>query len=367
MKQWNSMLVAVVVASLIVSPGTAFAQSSGGGDSRHSTGAECGCAAQGETCVPIPNDHGVYRGAYQCECDDPNLCTVCTTECQTCQSGTGSGTDVISVTRDQISGYIDLFPEEYVQQLDNGGTSTLAAAAVPGAVIIETTIAITQTGAEFVTEIYEGLLGGVKGRLLASAPRVAVPANAFVGRTLTLSARGAAAVATQEQWATAWVAANRAGCGILRSLAGGLSLTFAAAVIIAYATPAIAQQVLPITTAKLRDFRTDCQVIHDYIKKIEIDHPFTKSGSCEDCYDKAYSQGTSAPSSATITTCAADMANQNRAYNKMKEIIGSLNENAGTICAIKPHGYFTRRYRNPLLWADRPNVTPLERICPYQP
>ncbi|MBV9084356.1 MAG: hypothetical protein JOZ62_16905 [Acidobacteriaceae bacterium] len=362
MKQFNSLLVPVVVMSLIISPATALAQSSGGGDAGSAD--ECGCAAQGEVCVPLLNPNGKYDGAYQCECDDP----------VGCQNSNGTGQEeLVQWGTGQVAEYLQLFPAGYFDQL--GATEALAVSHLGtasgylsgGEVIIETTV----EAGEFVTRIFIQNAPGVKGKLLATAPKLAVLPGSFVGNGLKLAPRGATIVDTQWGWATRWCQVNGNNWTLHRVLAGGLTLAFAAAVILAYATPAIARTVLPITTARLEDFRTDCQMIHDYVKKIDIDQPYLnprgQSNTCEWCYNKAYSEGTSAPSSATITTCAATMANQNATYNVIKEVVGELNEKAGTACASNPpDGYYTKRFSGPIRWDDRPNVTPIERVCPYR-
>ncbi|MBV9084357.1 MAG: hypothetical protein JOZ62_16910 [Acidobacteriaceae bacterium] len=324
MKQWNSVLAPVVVMSLIISPAMAFAQSS---ELQWNT---CG---NGTISYQLHWDSGAvrsYMDLFPPGSDQPGITPVW-----------WDGSDTV------------------VEDLATGNVSPQGAGTPPPVDIPTFVIASKVVNGQVITEVFQGTT------VLVQAPSLRAYGRTLAGGVFRLSAKGANALAFQRAWAVDWIERHFV-CFRLSYAVNALTWVFAAAVILAYATPAIAQQLLPITTARLQDFRTDCQKIFDYIKKIDIDHPYTTAGSCADCYNTAYSGATSAPSSADITTCAADMTNQNAAYNQMKELIGELNEKAGTACAGKAGGYYTMPFTGPPLWADRPNVTPIERICPYR-
>jgi hypothetical protein len=122
---------------------------------------------------------------------------------------------------------------------------------------------------------------------------------------------------------------------------------------------AAAQALLPNTVAALRNFQTDCENIFNWLNT--MDTLRSNQANCGACWDAL----PASPTTAQITTCAADFANQTTAYNQMVRDIGQAKEDAQTVCGAKPGGYFSRAFTSCIRWASRPNWTARATVCPY--
>jgi hypothetical protein len=144
---------------------------------------------------------------------------------------------------------------------------------------------------------------------------------------------------------------------------------------------------MPITTKALKDFRTHWQKIRDYVwwltvppltwkTAIDPDAPGEPAGkviSCKSCYQAAFqTPGYFAPKSGggqingdDFTNASQDTAKPNATYKRLVAEIGQLNEDTTDYCAGLPGGYFSKPFRGPMLYANRPAVTPFKTVCPY--
>jgi len=83
--------------------------------------------------------------------------------------------------------------------------------------------------------------------------------------------------------------------------------------------------------------------------------------SCRACYQRRFPS----PGSGALTVCSSSAANPQAFYQQLVQEVGERVEQVETTCAAFPGGYYSQPFTQPLLFADRPNQTPIERVCPY--